>query len=295
MTAFWRPSMLRRMCPIRLRRPLRLAACILLAATHVSRAHAASLVPPDSGPCSLENTARATITKIEPDLDVALSDGRILSLAGLDPPGGTQEHPHLAADAREKLAAWLEGREVAVRALADKPNRFGRVPARLFAAPPGASGAPPPVAEIGLAEATLDAGLARYRPDAAAHLCRDRLLGAESEAREAKIGLWADPAYAILPAGDRSAFADPRKGMVLVEGVVTSVGETASRLYLNFGPRRGSDFAMTLPKRDVSAFETAGIKPRELVGRRLRARGLLDTAFGPQLEISHPDAVELLD
>jgi endonuclease YncB( thermonuclease family) len=47
--------------------------------------------------------------------------------------------------------------------------------------------------EIGVAEAILDAGLARYRPDAAAHPCRDLLLAAEAEARAGKTGLWADP------------------------------------------------------------------------------------------------------
>jgi hypothetical protein len=41
--------------------------------------------------------------------------------------------------------------------------------------------------------------------------------------------------------------------------------------------------------------EKAGIKPRDLVGRRLRARGLLDATFGPQMEISDPDGLELLD
>jgi hypothetical protein len=46
-----------------------------------------------------------------------------------------------------------------------------------------------------------------------------------------------------------------RKAMVLVEGIVTSLGETPARFYLNFGPRRGVDFAMTLPKRSASASE----------------------------------------
>jgi hypothetical protein len=52
--------------------------------------------------------------------------------------------------------------------------------------------------EIGVAEAILDAGLARYRPDAAAHPCRDLLLAAEAEARAGKTGLWADPFYEVL-------------------------------------------------------------------------------------------------
>jgi endonuclease YncB( thermonuclease family) len=271
------------------------AGAVLVAATYAGSAEAASLVPPASGPCSLENTARATVAKVEPNLDIALADGRILTLAGLDPPRDTPDHPRLAAEARDKLAAWLDGRDVAVRALADKSNRFGRIPARLFAAPPGGPIAAPATAEIGVAEAILDAGLARYRPDAAAHPCRDLLLAAEAEARSAKIGLWADAYYAVLRAADRDSFAKARSGMVLVEGTVASLGETAARFYLNFGPRRGSDFAITLPKRNANALEKAGLKVHDLVGKRLRVRGLLDAMFGPQMELSDPDGLELVD
>jgi hypothetical protein len=254
-------------------------------------AHAASLFPPASGPCSLENTTRAVVAKIEPNLDITLADGRVLTLAGLDPSLATPDHPKFAADIAENLARWLEGRDVAIRALAPAPNRWGRVPTRLFAAPPGAS----PDTEIGVAEALLDAGLARYRPDAPAHPCRAELLAAEAEARDNKLGLWGDPYYAVLPAGDRSAFAILRSGMVLVEGTVASLGETATRFYLNFGPGRGVDFAITLPKRSANGFEKAGIKVRDLVGHRLRVRGLLDKTYGPQMEMSDPDGLERLD
>ncbi|MEA2834120.1 MAG: hypothetical protein QOG66_2322 [Methylobacteriaceae bacterium] len=272
------------------------AIAVLVAATYAGSAEAASLVPAATGPCSLENTARAIVAKIDPNLDIALADGRTLTLAGLDPPRDTPDHPRLAAEARDKLAHWLDGRDVAVRALADKPNRFGRIPARLFAAPP-ANGpiAASAGAEIGVAETILDAGLARYRPDAAAHPCRDLLLAGEAEARAAKIGLWADPYYAVLPAGERDAFAKAPSGMVLVEGMVVSLGETAARFYLNFGPRRGSDFAITLPKRDANALEKAGVTVHDLVGKRLRVRGLLDATFGPQMELSDPDGLELVD
>jgi endonuclease YncB( thermonuclease family) len=277
------------------RKTLIAAGAVLIAAAHAGSTEAASLVPPASGPCSLENTARATVTKIEANLDIALADGRTLTLAGLDAPRDTPDHPRLATEARDKIAAWLDGGEVAVRALAEKPNRFGRIPARLFAAPASGPIAASAGAEIGLAEAILDAGLARYRPDAAAHPCREALLAAEAEARAAKIGLWADPYYAVLPAGERDAFAKAPSGMVLVEGTVASLGETAARFYLNFGPRRGSDFAITLPKRDANALEKAGLKVHDLVGKRLRVRGLLDAAFGPQMELSDRDGLELVD
>jgi endonuclease YncB( thermonuclease family) len=279
------------------RKTLILAAALAATQTHATQA--APLVPPASGQCSLENTARATIGRIEPNLDITLADGRSLTLAGLDPPRDTPDHPRLAAEAREKLAAWLEGREVALRALTDKPNRWGRIQARLFAAPPIVSPTASSGAEIGIAEAILDAGLARYRPDAAAHPCRDLLLAAEAEARAERVGLWGDPVYAVLAGSDRAAFAHPKSGMVLVEGAPVSLGETAVRFYLNFGPGRSVDFAMTIPKRSATGtpngLEKAGIKVQDLVGKRLRVRGLLDATFGPQMEITDADGLELLD
>jgi hypothetical protein len=147
-----------------------------------------------------------------------------------------------------------------------------------------------------MAEAILDAGLARYRPDAAAHSCRDLLLVAESEARAAKMGLWADRAL-CGPAGGRFAPPSPphTPGMVLIEGRPTSLGETAARFYLNFGPLRGADFAITLPKAGANALEKDGIKVQDLVGRRRRVRGLLDATFGPQMELTDPDGLELID
>jgi endonuclease YncB( thermonuclease family) len=273
-----------------------LLAASAVAATQAHATQAASLVAPASGPCSRENTARATVAKIEPNLDITLADGRSLTLAGLDPPQGTPDRPRLASEARDKLAAWLEGREVALRALTDKPNRWGRIPARLFAAPPAAPrGAPAAAREIGIAEAILDAGLARYRPDTAAHPCRDLLLAAEAEARAERVGVWGDPVYAVLAGSDRAAFANPKSGMVLVEGTPVSLGETAARFYLNFGPARSVDFAITIPKRSATALEKGGIKVQDLVGKRLRVRGLLDATFGPQREITDADGVELLD
>jgi hypothetical protein len=87
--------------------------------------------------------------------------------------------------------------------------------------------------------------------------------------------------------------------MVLVEGTPVSLGETAARFYLNFGPGRSVDFAMTIRKRGATgtpnALEKAGIKVQDLVGKRLRVRGLLDVTFGPQMEITDADGLELLD
>jgi hypothetical protein len=43
-----------------------------------------------------------------------------------------------------------------------------------------------------------------------------------------------------------------------------------------------------LPKRGANALEKAGVKVQDLVGKRLRLRGLLDATFGPQLNLPTP-------
>jgi hypothetical protein len=207
-------------------------------------------------------------------------------LAGIHPErDGRQDRAESRHRSRRRTHPDPRRARPAARYAGPSAPRLGRA-----AAPPGTTSA-----DIGIAEAILDAGLARYRPDAAAHPCRDLLLAAESEARATKIGLWADPYYAVLNTGDRAAFANPRTGMVIVEGVAASIGETAARYYLNFGPSRGSDFAITLPKRGANALEKAGLKVQDRVGKRLRVRGLLDATFGPQMELTDPDQLELID
>jgi hypothetical protein len=44
----------------------------------------------------------------------------------------------------------------------------------------------------------------------------------------------------------------------------------------------------------VKIFEQAGFDFEALIGRRLRVRGLLDLRFGPQIEISSADEIELI-
>ena len=61
---------------------------------------------------------------------------------------------------------------------------------------------------------------------------------------------------------------------------------------LYFGPRRGGDFSVTILPRNSKTFEAAYSSLARLTGQTVRVRGLLDTRFGPQIEISDPDEVE---
>ncbi len=209
--------------------------------------------------------------------DLLLADGRVAALSGVSTSSGAPGHA--------EFAQRLAGADIRLAPLDAKPDRWGRIAAAAY----------PPAATESVAEQLLAAGLGRYRPDAAAKPCRDRLLAAERAAREARRGLWGEAGAAVLDAGDAKAVLAAPRGLVVVEGRVFSIGEQRGRLYLNFGPRRTTDFTIVISKRNLAQFEAARLPLRELAGRRLRARGLVDRGFGPLMEIVSPDAVELLD
>ena len=65
-------------------------------------------------------------------------------------------------------------------------------------------------------------------------------------------------------------------------------------LRLKFGSGHDRGFSVIILQRNVRIFEQAAMKFNSLVGRSLRVRGLLDTRFGPQIEIASPDDIELI-
>jgi len=78
-----------------------------------------------------------------------------------------------------------------------------------------------------------------------------------------------------------------------VEGRITGIVDRRPRIMLTFGPRQGWDFSIAIFPRNSKAFEAAYAAVAGLNGRMVRVRGLLDTRFGPQIEISNPDEIEV--
>lgn len=242
--------------------------------------------------CPDDHPIEARIASVDERLDLQLEDGRLLQIAGLEPPRASPAAPDRPESARARLAEWLVGLPVAFRPLSANPDRWGRLPVRLLADSPGAE---PDAARLDVAVAILDAGMARFRPAPLLGDCRTALLAAEARARRARLGLWTDPVHAIVSATDRAALASRAAAEIIVEGRIARVGETRFRTYLNFGPIRGQDFAVTILKRNRATFDKVGIPLHALAGRSIRVRGLLETRFGPQIEIASPAEMEILD
>jgi hypothetical protein len=195
----------------------------------------------------------------------------------------------LRAAARKRLAEWLAGRDVFLGAFADGPDRWGRIPARVFAA----RGETPEAPLVSVGAAMLEEGLARFRPDPPAAPCARDYLSAEAPARVSARGLWADAA--MRPVDTAAGGLLQRKGMTIVEGEIASVGESRGAIYLNFGQKRAENFAVVILRRNLAMFQGSGIEPRTLPGRRARVRGLIETGLGPRMEISAPAEIEILE
>ena len=119
------------------------------------------------------------------------------------------------------------------------------------------------------------------------------LTAAEATGRQARKGTWAEPA-AIKNAESPGDILAGIGRFTMVEGKVLSVRQAGATTYLNFGPNWTRDFAVTISRRMLPAFEAAGISVKSLENRRIRVRGWVEARGGPRIEVLHPGQIELL-
>jgi endonuclease YncB( thermonuclease family) len=191
-------------------------------------------------------------------------------------------------DSTDGLAALVSEADVVLRqAGPQKTDRYGRTVAYAFVTRDGA--------EQSVQADLIDAGLARVAARAGTHGCATELLRRESDARRAKLGLWARSYYDLLDAGSPAAVLAEQGRFALVEGQVVSVRESGATIYVNFGRRWTEDFTVTILKRNERSFTSAGLEPKMLAGRRVRVRGWIEERGGPSIEAARPEQIELAD
>jgi hypothetical protein len=181
----------------------------------------------------------------------------------------------------EVAASWAGRSDVTIIAVAPA-DRWGRAPVLVLA-------------EGDLLNAELlRAGLALFRSGDVPIACARLLQAEEDVARRARRGIWAREDFVL--AADRPLDILAREGrFTLVEGRVRSVGQTKTRVYLNFGTVRSQDFAISVEKRNLRKFEASGMTGTSWEGRRIRVRGIVVQAGGPLIEVSSPEDVERLE
>jgi endonuclease YncB( thermonuclease family) len=243
-------------------------------------------LPFGAGAACLGGGERALVASINERGEIALADGRVARLAGLDIPDASRGDPKSAAEARAFLSSRLAGREVDLHALVARTDRWGRLLVDIGAT--DQSAASPRSIALGL----LSAGLARVRPEIEAGDCLAERLAAEDSARAGGLGLWTDPYYGVVEAADLDDLRQRDGQFAIVEGVVLRVGTDRDRIWLDFG-RRGA-FTAVVASRQAKAFERAGLNLSGLAGAKIRVRGAMDARFGLRMAISGPEQIERL-
>ncbi len=237
-------------------------------------------------PVALETGGASRVVEVIDGDTVLLEDGREVRLVGIQAPKlplgrpGFKTWP-LADAAKRALEDLALGRTVRLAFGGRQMDRHGRALAHLYDT----------VDDRWIQEAMLARGLARVYsfPDNRAMV--SEMLALEREARDAGRGIWSDPFYEILTPEEA---ADAIDSFQLVEGRVLEAAIVRGRGYLNFGEDHRADFTLYIDPESRRRFEAAGIDIESLSGMQIRVRGWLKSYNGPEIELTHPEQLELL-
>ena len=233
--------------------------------------------PVDAAGCAFEPQGEGRVAAVLDARTFRLDDGREIRLAGIEPIATEK------ADRSPALAALIAGREVRLSGQDDTPDRYGRQSAFAYLAP----------AEISVQAQLLAQGEALVSGAVTDKDCAAVLVAAEAAARQAKRGIWADPA-AIKNAESPGDILAGIGRFTVVEGKVLSVRQAGATTYLNFGRNWTRDFAVTISRRMVPAIEAAGTSLKSLENKRIRVRGWVEARGGPRIELLRARQMEVL-
>ena len=227
--------------------------------------------------CALEPQGEGRVAAVIDARSFRLDDGREVRLAGIE--RGRADR----ASGRAALAAIVAGREVTLHGDDDAPDRYGRQAAFVFVAG----------SEHSVQGELLRRGEALASTDVADKDCAAALVAAE--ARRARPNWASGPQPSAIKNAESPG--DILAGIghfTVVEGKVLSVRQAGATTYLNFGRNWTRDFAVTISRRIMPAFETAGLGPKSLENQRIRVRGIVSSRGGPRIELLRVGQIEVL-
>ena len=233
--------------------------------------------PAIAGGCAFEPQGEGRVAAVIDARSFRLEDGREVVLAGIEP-AGSETSKNISA-----LSAIVAGREVALSGQDDTPDRYGRQPAFVLV------GSLQPLVQAQL----LAQGTALVSGSVTDRDCASVLAAAEAAGHDAKRGIWADPAAIKNPESPGDILTGIGR-FTVIEGKVLSVRQSGATTYLNFGRNWTRDFAVTISRRMLPAFEAAGIVLKSLENKRIRVRGWVESRTGPRIEALHVGQIEVL-
>ena len=255
-----------------------IAALVLLAQTSGAFAGEAD--------CPLTVAEQVTVTAVIDGGSFELADGRRVRLEGIQSPMlslGRSNVPDwpLAAEAKQNLSKLVLNQTVGLAFDERGTDRHGDVVAHVFA----------DGTHEWLQSRLVSDGFARVNTKPDARQCAAALLAKEGEARAAKRGIWAHPFYRVRQTADLDGTIGTFQ---IVEGKVLSAVERRDRIFLNFGIDYRSDFTVTISPRDAKRMAKNGTDPLAWSAKRVRVRGWISLLNGPEMELTHPEQLEVL-
>jgi endonuclease YncB( thermonuclease family) len=241
--------------------------------------------------CRFDVVGAGRVAAVLDGRSLALDDGREVRLAGIEAPpmpapGETDAHAAAAAAAKAALESLVLGQTVELRQRQQESDRYGRLLAFVSL---------PEAAEPSIAHALIGRGFARVAASLDDPACTAELLSRERVARTQRLGLWAEPDYAIMSAENGVALLGQQGHFAVVEGKVASVRESGGMIYMNFGRRWSQALTVTILKRHERSFAAAGLQPDRLANLRLRVRGYIEERSGPRIEATRPEQIEIAE
>jgi len=243
-----------------------------------------------SRPASSQDLTPPETAEVSAILDgdtVKLADGDVLRLSGIeaakpDLAPGNKALAALAEAAKANLKARIGTGPILLRQDAGKRDRYGRRLARAF----NSSG-------TWLQESLVSAGLARVRGDARNRLGLETLLKVEAGARDAGLGIWRHPLFAVRAAED-PALERLSGTFQIVSGRVFAAAVVKNTGFINFGVDRKTDLTLVLKKPALDLGGPAMMNLGWLTAEPIRCRGWLDLYDGPRIDVSYPEQIEVL-
>lgn len=218
---------------------------------------------------------------------LVLANGDKVRLAGIQAPKppvtGDQAQWAPAEDARAFLTELAEGESVELAVGETAQDRHGRLLGQVYLSD-----------GTWVQGAMVQAGMARVYTFPDTRECAADLYALERQARVDRLGLWAEPYYALADAARPDALIDAAGTMALVEGRVLNAAKSGQTVYLNFGRRWKDDFTVVMDTAAQKLFARAEIDPLGLQDAVVRVRGWLEVHDGPRIAVTHPEQIEVV-